>query len=633
MALSSENSSRLPTPIVTDDSDGETGGPQSAITTPDEDIPVPPGRSQSSRPISAIIVGAGIGGIATAVLLSHKVDNLTYTVYDRNSKVGGTWAENTYPGVRCDVPSHVYQLTFAPNTDWSEYYSKGSEIQEYYARVVEDYGVKPNLRLSHEVLSARWIADTREWDVEVRNLLTGEVFRNRADFLISAPGRVNEPHYPDIKDLATFKGKVVHTARWDSSIVLDNKRVAIIGNGASGQQILPNIVSQVAHIDHYVRSKTYVSPTFRQGLLEASAEIPGGLIYSEDEKRTFRENPAAYLAYRKGLDKQHYGAVNNQFGKLGTEANNKLRESLLSTMLQRLHGDKEWLARLTPDYAPGCKRLTPAPGYLEAIIGPKVEFIDDNIIEATEHGLKTGDGSVRNVDVIILATGFQNGFYPRFPTINKDGDDLSQIWRPGGKVGYPETYMGAMAPQTPNYFFVLQAQGNAFGGSVPYQCEISATYIAKVIRKIQRHQYATVSPTLAAASEFSEVVDRYFKDSVVNDGCRSYFKLGGHTGRARNVIGFPGTTRQRLEVLAEPRWEDFAFETLGGARIGSEDQHGTESGGDVVSVAGKAAKNRFLGFWGDGRSVLDEANDLDAVTYYLKEVGKVDLRRLHEDLV
>ncbi|OAP62747.1 hypothetical protein AYL99_01974 [Fonsecaea erecta] len=623
MTVISQDSSKLSSLIDSDGSDIDVEGVQSAVTTPDEDIGTNAAPLLAGRPIKAIIVGAGIGGIATAVLLSHKVDDLTYTLYDRNSKVGGTWAENTYPGVRCDVPSHVYQLTFAPNTQWSEYYSEGSEIQRYYAGVVDDFGVSPSLRLSHEVLSARWIAETSEWEVQVKNLSTGEVFSDRANFLISAPGRVNEPFYPDFENLEKFKGRVLHTSRWDSSLDLNNKRVAVIGNGASGQQILPNIVSRVAHIDHYVRSKTYVSPTFRKGLLEASVDIPGGLVYSAEEKRTFRENPAAYLAYRKNLDKQHYGAVNNRNSKLGSEGNTKLRESLLSTMLDRLHGDKEWLARLTPDYAPGCKRLTPAPGYLEAIVGPKVEFIDDKIVRATEHGLQTGDGNIRNVDVIILATGFRDGFYPRFPTINQTGDDLSKIWRPGGKVGYPETYMGVMAPDTPNYFFVLQAQGNAFGGSVPYQCEISATYIAKVIRKAQRHRYATVSPTVAAAREFSEVVDRYFEDSVVNDGCRSYFKLGGGTGKARNVIGYPGTTRHRLEVLSDPRWEDFVFETLDGARLGADPQEKT---------APPTAPNRFHSFWADGRSALDETNDLDAVTYYLKEAGQADLRHLHEDL-
>jgi hypothetical protein len=274
---------------------------------------------------------------------------------------------------------------------------------------------------------------------------------------------------------------------------------------------------------------------------------------------------------------------------------------------------------LTPDYAPGCKRLTPAPGYLEAIVGPKVEFIDDEIVRATATGLETRGGNVRNVDIIITATGFQNGFYPRFPTITKNGDDLSKVWRPDGKVGYPETYMGIMAPAAPNYFFVLQAQGNALGGSVPYQCEISATYIARVIRKVQRQGYRSIWPSLEAAKEFSVVVDEYFKNSVVNDGCRTYFKLGGKTGKARNVIGFPGSTRQRLEVLAEPRWEDFLFD--------DERDEGVAGGQPDLK-----RHNRFLRFWGDGRSALDRTNDLDAVTSYLEKVGKVDLRRLHEEV-
>lgn len=584
----------------------------------------PPPPSLHERPVKAIIIGAGIGGIATAVLLSRKVNSLTYTVYDKNSRVGGTWAENTYPGVRCDVPSHVYQLTFAPNTDWSEYYSKGSEIQQYYERVVEEYDVKPNLRLSHEVQSARWIAEDHQWEVKVKDLSSGSYLIDRADFLISAPGRVNEPSYPQFEGLDTFRGKVIHTSRWNPEIDLRGKRVAVIGNGASGQQILPNILPEVAHIDHYVRSKTYVSPTFRQGYLEASVDLPGGRLYSDEERKTWREDPAAYFLYRKELEKTHYGAVNNRNATLGSEGSQKLRDSLLKSMLHRLKGDKEWLARLTPDYAPGCKRLTPAPGYLEAITGPKVEFIDDKILRATSTGLETEDGKVRNVDIIITATGFRDGFYPRFPTIAANGDDLSKSWRPGGRIGFPENYLGIMAPEAPNYFFILQAQGNAFGGSVPYQCEIGATYIARAIRKVQRQGYRSLVPTARAAEEFSVVVDRYFEDSVTNDKCRSYFKLGGQPGKGKNVIGFPGTTRQRLEILFQPRWEDFIFAS---SEAGTKIPDARET-----TETSLHENNRFLRFWGDGRSVLDRTNNLDAVTSYLKEIGKVDLKALHEDV-
>ncbi|RVX71012.1 hypothetical protein B0A52_03377 [Exophiala mesophila] len=578
----------------------------------------------TERPIKVIIVGGGISGISAAVLLPRKVRNLSYTLYDRNDRVGGTWAENTYPGVRCDVPSHVYQLSFEPNPNWSEYYSKGSEIQQYYDNVVEKYGAKPHIKLSHEVLSARWLSDEFQWELEVKDLSTNTVFIDRADALIAAPGRVNQAKYPGIPGLDKFKGVIVHTSKWDHSIQLENKRVAVIGNGASGQQILPTIHPQVAHIDHYVRGKTYVSPTFRQGLLQASVDIPGGHIYSAEEIREFNENPAALLSYRKNLDKLHYGAINNRFTELGSEDNFKLRESLLKTMLERLNGDTEWLARLTPDYGPGCKRLTPAPGYLEAIIGPKVEFVDNPIVQATATGLVTADGKARDVDVIILATGFRDGFYPRFPTIIKNGDDLSQVWQPGQKIGFPENYLGIAAPHAPNYFFVLQAQGNAFGGSVPYQTEISATYIARLLRKLQRDGYRALYPTEAATRDFTVVVDKYFEKSVVNDKCRSYFKLEDKPGKSKNVIGYPGTTRQRVEILAEPRWEDFVFEgddgTVISAEVGSPSHEGSGP-----------SPNRFTRIWGRGRSVLDDENNLDAVTYHLAEIGKVNLRTLHED--
>ncbi|KAL2418247.1 FAD-binding monooxygenase tazF [Exophiala dermatitidis] len=589
-------------------------------------VPTPNTTSSPERRVKAIIVGAGIGGISAAVLLSHKVNNLTYTLYDKNERVGGTWAENCYPGVRCDVPSHVYQLTFAPNPNWSEYYAKGSEIQQYYEGVARDYGVTPNLKLRHEVLSARWNSDEYQWEFEIKDLSSGTVFKDTAEFFISSPGRVNQPNIPPFEGVDNFQGPVIHTARWDPKIDLKGKRVAIIGNGASGQQILPNIVDQVAHIDHYVRGKTYVSPTFRQGLLEASVDIPGGYVYTEEEKQRFREDPEALLAYRNELEKTHYRAINNTFGVIGSKGNEEFRQELLKTMLDRLNGDREWLERLTPDYGPGCKRLTPAPGYLEAIIGPKVEFIDTPIKRITTTGVETVDGNLRNVDIVILATGFKDGFYPRFPTILKNGDDLAQIWRPGGKIGFPETYLGVAAPNAPNYFFILLAQGNAFGGSVPYQCEISATYIARLIRKVQREGYRALHPTEAAAKDFSVVVDQYFDKSVVNDNCRTYFKLEDKVGKSRNVLGYPGTTRQRLEFLSEPRWEDFIFEDGNGNVVAPVDTLGSDKNASATS-------NRFLRFWGNGRSPLDDEDSLDSITAeFLTEPAKIDLRTWHEKI-
>jgi cation diffusion facilitator CzcD-associated flavoprotein CzcO len=346
------------------------------------------------------------------------------------------------------------ELTFAPNTHWTEYYPKQSEIQQYYKDIIVNYGIKDKISFHHEVIKATWLEDSSQWEVVVKNLETAEIVIDLADFFVSAPGRLNQLHIPPIPRLSDFKGKVIHTAQWDHDFDYKGKRVAIIGNGASGQQILPNIAGDVGHIGHYVRSKVWIAPTFRAGLHEATAAVPGGPKYSDEQKRKWKEDPASYLKYRKALESGFHGALGGSIKE--SPQNNLLRRSIVKTMLERLNGNQEWLARVIPDYAPGCKRITPAPVYLEALIQPHVEYITSPIVSETPNGLVTADGITREYDAIIAATGFKGGYVPRFPTIGVDGVDQMDKWSFDSLPGYPETYLGVMAPGFPNYFFILQ---------------------------------------------------------------------------------------------------------------------------------------------------------------------------------
>lgn len=312
-----------------------------------------------------------------------------------------------------------------------------------------------NLRLRHEVLRATWSDFTSQWEVEVKNLETGHVHVETADFFVSAAGRLNVPKMPDIPGLETeFKGHLSHTAAWDPGFDFSGKTVAIIGNGASGQQLMTNLLPHVARIHHYAQSRQWILPTFQKNLIEATADLPGGYVFSEEEKEKFATDHQAYLEFRRQLEVNLHGSFRGYV--VGSAENQELRDRCTETMLRRLGGDQSWMERLTPAYAPGCKRLTPAPGYLEALKNPKVEYVDDVITHATATGLVTADGRLRTVDAIVAATGFRNGFLPLFPTIGKNGLDLSKLWASDGPVGYPETYFGVMAPDMPNYFAVLQ---------------------------------------------------------------------------------------------------------------------------------------------------------------------------------
>lgn len=323
--------------------------------------------------------------------------------------------------------------------------------------MVKDYGVQEHFHFKHEVLQASWSDSASQWQVRVKDLTTGEIKIGRAEFFISAQGRLNKWRYPNILGLHTrYQGLLFHSANYDTSFDPRGKRIAIIGNGASGQQLLTNILPEVAHIDHYIRSKTWITPTFTGQIHQATAHAPGGPRYTEEQKNKWKEHPDSYLEYRKSLEVHFHGQWPASIA--GSAENEAFRQRCIQLMSQRVGGDEAWLKRLIPDYAPGCTRPTPSPGYLESLLTPKVDFVTESIIEATETGLVTADGKVREIDAIIAATGFSDGFIPRFPTLGQNGVDLAELWAQDGDIGFPETYFGVMAPGFPNYFFVLSVR-------------------------------------------------------------------------------------------------------------------------------------------------------------------------------
>jgi len=517
---------------------------------------------------------------------------------------GGTWFEQRYEGVRCDVPSHSYQLSFEPNPHWSEFYAGGQEIREYYERVVKKHGIDKHLRLSTTVTSAAWLEERQQWQVDVVEAATGSAYSVFADFLVSATGRLNNAALPNIPGLGNFSGNVLHTGHWDQSVDLQDKRVAVIGNGASGMQTVPVLLPRVQQLVHFARTRNWVSAAFNNGLTALGAKNghPGGHPFTEEQRQAFEADPAAYLEYRKGLD----ATFHKGFAALykGSAASAGLRAELSALMSDRVDHDPALLERLIPDYAPVCKRLTPAPGYLEALKDPKLKYVTEPIVEVKSRSIVTRDGDEHEVDVIVAATGFPDSSVPAFPLYGRGGRDIRTIWGPDGTVGYPRSYFGVMTPNFPNYFFVLQTQGTALGGTVPLQCEQTATYIAQCIRKIQSQSYSSLEPTEEATQDFDAVVEGFFADKVTTDSCSSWWKQG--SGPSRVLISWPGSGLHKWDISRYPRWEDFSFERRKGAE-----------------------GNRFH-YFGSGLTAKEEKGDANTLTAYLTEVGKADLRTLHE---
>ncbi|WQF84769.1 Putative flavin monooxygenase, FAD/NAD(P)-binding domain superfamily [Colletotrichum destructivum] len=542
------------------------------------------------RELRVAVVGAGLSGVLAGILLPAKVPGIKLTVYEKNADVGGTWFENIYPGVRCDVPAHVYQSTFDPNTQWTEEFAQGAEIRNYWQGLARKYDVYKYLQLSQRVEGLDWVDSRSVWKITIRDLKTDAIRVEEADFVLTAIGRFNAwklPDYPGIKD---FKGTLRHASNWDPSFDPRDKKVAVIGNGASGIQLTSNLHKVVSHLDHYARNKTWITASFAGD--ETSIEpIP----IPEDLRETFRKDPEAYLRYRKENEAKYFRHFTGWLK--GSAENDEARDKFRKFMNDRLTKKPELIDALIPDFSPHCRRLTPGPGYLEAITSDKTDYIQTRIRRITPTGIETEDGRHREVDAIFCATGANVDMAPPFP-ITAKGRDLAEVWRPDG----PYTYFGSATPGFPNLLFVHGPNGSGRSGTVPHNVENQITYFARILRKAAREGIRTIQPTRKAADDFTEYSDAFFATTVLAENCSSWYNSGRAGSRIHGL--WPGSATLATIVQREPRWEDFEYEYVG------------DSG------------NPFLWYFGKGctKQELDPEAD---VTPYLK-AGGADVKDVHE---
>ena len=294
---------------------------------------------------------------------------------------GGVWQSNVYPGVRCDVPAHAYQATFSPSTSWTEAYAAGAEIREYWRKMTDKYDVRKYIKTNHRVVSAEWSEKKGKWEVKVQTP-DGE-FVDEANFLVTATGHFSDPRlpvYPGIKD---YQGHLRHTSDWDPKFDPSGKRIAVIGNGASGIQVLPQLQKVAARIDHYVRNKTWVaSPIGGEDLAQMVA----------DRIDQARSSPEEYLKFRKALEARLFSRFGGIFK--GGGKSTAARKNITEQMTARLKGDSRLAENFVPDFSPNCRRLTPGPGYLEALTAENVTYVTTPIEKFTASGIVTTDGTV-----------------------------------------------------------------------------------------------------------------------------------------------------------------------------------------------------------------------------------------------
>ncbi|EEU36632.1 uncharacterized protein NECHADRAFT_86543 [Fusarium vanettenii 77-13-4] len=498
------------------------------------------------KPIRVVVLGAGISGIAFTYK-ARGLENVSFQIYEKNSDVGGTWFESTYPGVSCDVPAHCYTFTWAGNPDWTRVYASGQEIVQFYQQLARDYGVYEHTKFKHQVVDSRWDDKASLWKLTVLNLETGDSFVDSAEVFINSGGVLNNWAWPSIQGLHDFRGTLVHTAHWDNSLDLSGKRVAVIGSGASAIQVVPTIQPIVQKLVSFHRSPSWIAAEFAGHFASQGRNT----TYSKEERKRFREDPDYFLTYRREIEH----SMNARFPSFyrHSDAQRQGVENVSKSMRTRLGNNPELCEKLIPKFSLGCRRVTPGHGYLEALTADNVVVETSHIAKVTESGIKTVDGKLHEVDAIITATGYVTSFVPRFPIVGLGGVDLQQEWAEKGAQGY----LSVTAPSMPNYFLTTGPNSPISNGSLIPAIERQVDFALAFIRKIQTQDLRYVIVTDKATSEFNQWKDEFMKDMTWTGECTSWYKNGTVDGP---VIGpWPGSVNHFLEALKHPRFEDFEY--------------------------------------------------------------------------
>ncbi|KAF1990549.1 FAD/NAD(P)-binding domain-containing protein [Aulographum hederae CBS 113979] len=502
------------------------------------------GPIHAERHVRVICIGAGASGLLLAYKLQRHFQNFSLTVYEKNEEVSGTWYENKYPGCACDVPAHNYTWSFEPKLDWSAVYAGSREIYDYFNGFTKKHGLDKFIKTKHQVSHAKWNDSKAGYDVQVKNLRDGSTTEDYCDILVNASGILNNWRWPAIPGLHDYKGTLLHTANWDPNIDLRGKHVGLIGNGSSGIQVLPTIQPHVEQVTTFIREPTWVSPV--QGLEQH--------VFSAEEKEAFANKPGELLDYRKNVER----GLNGQFGIFlkDTKTNTETHAYMKAQMKEKLKND--FLEqKLIPEWAVGCRRLTPGVGYLESLGKPNVNVVYGEINKVTEKGCVCDDGKEYPIDVLICATGFDTSFKPRFPVINGEGKNLQDEWALNA-----ESYMGVAASGFPNYMIFLGPNCPIGNGPVLCAIECQADYICKLIDRYQTHNIRTFAPTKDAISDFVAHKDEFMKRSVWADPCRSWYKAGTQNPDTITAL-WPGSTLHYMEALAALRMEDYEVKYQG----------------------------------------------------------------------
>ncbi|KAL0935781.1 monooxygenase [Colletotrichum truncatum] len=515
----------------------------------------------TTRRLRILGIGAGMSSMNMIRTLRLHLKDYEHVVYEKNPVLGGTWYENRYPGCKCDVPSHNYQFSWRPNHEWKGFFSSASEIQAYLLKVAEEENMNRVIKTEHQIERAEWDEHKGQWNVKVRNLKSGDVFDDYAHFLLDSCGILNNWKWPTIPGLHSFKGELIHSANWPETFNYKGKTLALIGNGSSGVQILPELQKEAQHIVHFVRDPTWVVPSRLQLLVQGSGdniieevEIDEDQDFTPAQVQRFKTDPAFYRKFVKAVEEVVNGNFPLQTLK-DTEFAAILQEKAKEYMREALNGDKHLCDAIIPKFPLGCRRLTPAISYLDSLQKPNVRVVTDPIKEITAEGLLPTMGETIKVDAIVCATGFDVSFCPRFPIIGRNGN-LQDIWT----HNLPKSYMSCAVPDFPNYFTFLGPSAPIGHGSVFTITEHIAKYLTRIIKKCQMEKIKAVVPSHSAVDELFEHMQSFMSRTAWSGNCISWFKNGTLDGPV--IALHPGSRIHFFHMLETFRGEDWEYTYL-----------------------------------------------------------------------
>ncbi|KAK0731824.1 hypothetical protein B0H67DRAFT_477287 [Lasiosphaeris hirsuta] len=544
----------------------------------------------STRHIRIVGIGAGASGLNLIRTLRLNLVDYELVVYEKNEDVGGTWLENRYPGCRCDIPSHNYQFSWKPKHDWTNFFAPAEEIGKYLCRICDEENMRESIKTLHRITAARWNEKEGLWQLSVRNLKTGHEFNDYANFLVDGTGILNNWKWPDVEDIHAFQGTLIHTARWPKDFDPSGKTIAVIGNGATGLQVLPELQPGANKLYHIIRTPTWIPPPRIQSwkimgqadrILE-KVQLDQDEKFSEETIEIFKSDPDFYRGFIKRVEAE----VNSTFPIVLTKNPIQAfaRQKVAEYMTAMLGGDESLCKALIPDYPLGRRRMTPGHAYLQAVVKPNVEIKTGGVRRFVAEGIELESGEILKVDAIVCATGFETSFCPRFPIIGRNGN-LQDRWR----SEVPKAYMSCAVDGVPNYFTFFGPNAPIGHGSVFTLSEHIAKYITGIIKKCQSEGIKAVAPSRDAVDDYFEHISAFMPRTAWATEGRSWFKGGRNDGPVTAL--HPGSRIHFFHMLERFRGEDWEY------------------------VYDGAKQNRFA-YLGNGYSTKEIDPDVDS-TWYL----------------